>query len=418
MIICGVGGTPKDCGITKDSGHFAPRVGLAYRLTKSTVIRAGFGITTDPTFLGGTTGDRQNFPDILATTLPSPNSYSYATTLRLGLPVPVAPNYSSGTVAVPTTTGVFTVDNQNFVRGYVESWNFTVEQAFGGWTASAGYVATRSVDPISSLNENWSPVGTGTAGQVLNVLAKRTAITDTIGTMGTNKYDSLQSRVSHRFAKSYQLSAVYSYAKGMGYSTQVAIPSDFRLNYGRLASVAPQTLGLTGIVDAPFGKGKQWLQHGFGSKVLGGWQLDSVGTLRSGLPFTVTASNTTLNAVGSTQFANCITKPQELGSIYKFYDTSAFGVPTAGHFGNCGTNNLFGPRLINVDAGLARTFAITERFQLKFNAQMFNVANHPHHANPVSNINSSTFMQALAIANTGREGIDERTLLLSLRLGF
>ena len=264
MVICGLAGTPKNCGITKDTRHFAPRIGIAYRLTNSTVIRAGFGMTTDPTFLGGTTGNRQNYPDILATTVTAPNSFSYATTLRLGLPIPVAPDYNSGMVAVPTTTGVFTVDNHNFVRGYVESWNLTVEQAIGTWTVSAGYVATRSVDPIVSLNENWSPVGTGTGGQVLNVLAKRTAITDMIGTMGTNKYDSLQTRATHRFAHSFQLSAVYSFAKGMGYSTQVAIPYDFRLNYGPLSSVAPQQLGLTGILDAPFGKGKQWLQNGWG----------------------------------------------------------------------------------------------------------------------------------------------------------
>ena len=59
-----------------------------------------------------------------------------------------------------------------------------------------------------------------------------------------------------------------------------------------------------------------------------------------------------------------------------------------------------------------------ERFQLRFSAQMFNVGNHPHHANPVSNFSSGTFMQALAIANTGREGIDERTFLVSMRLGW
>src|SRR5262249_1732814 len=145
LIICGVGGNPKNCGITKDTHRFAPRAGIAFRLTNSTVFRAGYGLTTDPTNLEGSSGSRQNYPDILATTITAPNSFSYATTLRLGVPVAVAPNYSSGTANLPTTAGIFTVDNNNYVRGYVQSWNVTLEQQFRGWTASAGYVATRSV---------------------------------------------------------------------------------------------------------------------------------------------------------------------------------------------------------------------------------------------------------------------------------
>ncbi len=418
MIICGVGGNPKNCGITKDTHRFAPRVGLAYRFTNSTVIRAGYGLTNDPTNLGAVLGNRQNYPDIIATTLTAPNSFSYATTLRLGLPASVAPNYSSGSVPVPTTTGVFTVDNNNFVRGYIQSWNLTIERQLGSWVASAGYVATRSVDPIISLNENWSPVGTGTAGQVLNVLAGRTAITNGIGTEGTNKYDSLQARAEHRFAHNYQFSATYTFAKGLGYSTQVAIPYDFRLNYGNLAGIARHTVGLTLVADSPFGRNKRWLQNGIAGKVLGEWQIEAVSTLRSGTPFTVIASNTTLNAVGSTQFADCVSAPQEMRNIYQWYNPSAFAQPATGRFGTCGTDNVWGPGLINLDTGLARNFPITERIQLKFRVEMFNTANTPHHANPTNSINSSTFMQALGIANTGRDGIDQRTTQFSMRLGW
>jgi hypothetical protein len=418
MIICGVAGNPENCGITKDTKRFAPRAGVAYRITNSTVLRAGYGLTTDPTNLGGSLGNRQNYPDILATTVNAPNGFSYATTLRQGLPVPVAPNFSSGSIPVPTNTGVFTVDNKNYVRGYVQSWNFTLQQKIAGWTGSAGYVGTRSIDPISALNENWSPVGTGTAGQILNAMSGRTAITNMIGTMGTNKYDALQARAEHQFARGYQFSATYTYAKGLGYSTQVAIPSDFNLNYGNLAGIATQTLGLTWIAESPFGKGKAWVQTGVASKLLGGWELEAVSTLRSGTPFTVTAANTTLNAVASSQFGDCKGTPQQVGSIYQWYNPSAFAVPSAGRFGTCGTNNLWGPGLVNLDLGLGRSFKFAERYDLKFRAQMFNAANTPHHANPTNSVSSGTFMQALGIANTGREGIDQRTVQFSLRLGF
>jgi hypothetical protein len=155
-----------------------------------------------------------------------------------------------------------------------------------------------------------------------------------------------------------------------------------------------------------------------GSKLLGGWELEAVSTLRSGTPFTVTAANTTLNAVASSQFGDCRSTPQQVGSIYQWYNPAAFSVPSAGRFGTCGTNNLWGPGLVNLDLGLGRSFKFAERYDLKFRAQMFNAANTPHHANPTNSVSSGTFMQALGIANTGREGIDQRTVQFSLRLGF
>jgi hypothetical protein len=418
MVVCGAGGNPKDCGITKDQHRFAPRAGIAYRFNDSTVIRAGYGLSNDPTNYGSALGNRQNFPDIVATAITSPNSFSYATTLRQGLPAVVQPDYSSGNVSVPLTAGIFTVDNSNYVRGYVQSWNFTLQQRIKSWIVSGAYVATRSIDPVTALNVNWSPIGTGTAGQVLNVLSKRTATTNTVGTQGTNKYDSLQARADHRFANGYQIGATYTFAKAMGYSSQVAIPYYFHLNYGQLSGIAHHTVGLTWIADSPFGNGKKYLQDGIAGMILGGWQFNAVSILRSGTPFTVTASNTTLNANGSTQFGDCLAAPNKLGSIYQWYDKSAFAAPSAGRFGTCGTNNLFGPGLINVDTALNRTFKYRERIVVKFSAEAFNFANTPHHANPTNSVSSGTFMQALGIANTGREGIDERTFRLGLRMGW
>jgi hypothetical protein len=418
MVICGEAGHPQNCGITKDDNRIAPRAGIAYRLTDSTVIRAGYGLTNDPTNYGADLGNRQNFPDIVATALTAPNSYSYATTLRLGLPNVAPPDISSGQVPVPLTAGVFTVDNNNYVRGYVQSWNFTIEQRIRGWITSAGYVATRSIDPVSTLSENWGPIGAGTAGEVLNALYGRAATTNMIGTEGTGKYDSLQARLEHRLARNFQVGATYTFAKAEGYSSQVAIPYDFRLNYGALAGVAHHTIGLTAIGDSPFGKGKRYLQSGFAGKTLGNWQLDAVLVLRTGTPFTVTASNTSLNAAGSTQFGDCLAPPVKLGGIYEWYKTSTFGIPSNGRFGTCGTDSLWGPGLVNLDNSLNRTFVISERFKLKFSAEGFNAANTPHHSNPTSSVSSGTFMQALGIANTGREGIDERTFRLGLRLGW
>jgi hypothetical protein len=125
-----------------------------------------------------------------------------------------------------------------------------------------------------------------------------------------------------------------------------------------------------------------------------------------------------LNASGSTQFADCIGTPKKLKSISQWYDKTAFANPTAGRFGTCTTDSLWGPGMINVDTGISRIFHLFEGFQLEFRGELFNTANNPHHSNPTSNLSSSSFMQALGIANTGRDGIDQRTGQLSLRLSW
>jgi hypothetical protein len=426
MLVCGVGSTPWDCGITKDKQRVVPRIGIAYRITDSTVFRAGYGIANDPVNLlaVGPFQGRFNSPDYIGQVLNAPNSFGYATTWRLGLPLVTAPNISSGVVPIPGTTGVRTYDNDFFVRGYFQSWNVTLEQRIRSWTVSAGYVATRAVHSIQSIERNWGAIGGGTAGQVLFPAFGRTASTQMEGTLGTNKYDSLQMRVQHPLSSSFQVSAGYTFGKALGYGGNtpiVAIPSYYHKNYGLLPTDIQHNLQATMVFAAPFGKGKRWAQSGLGAIILGGWQLSGLTSFYSGLPFTATASTTTLNAPFSSQFADCLTAPTQIGSILQWYDKSAFAPPATGRFGTCGINNLRGPGLVNADAGLDRSIAISEKFIIKFRVEMFNVANTPHHAIPNatnSSINSSTFMQALDIANTGREGIDERAVRLSLRVAW
>ena len=92
--------------------------------------------------------------------------------------------------------------------------------------------------------------------------------------------------------------------------------------------------------------------------------------------------------------------------------------PSAGRFGTCGTDSLWGPGLINLDYSLNRTFAITERFTLKFSMEGFNMANTPHHSNPTASVSSGRSCKRWGSRIPGREGIDERTFRFGLRLGW
>ena len=88
-------------------------------------------------------------------------------------------------------------------------------------------------------------------------------------------------------------------------------------------------------------------------------------------------------------------------------------------------NTLRGPGLVNGDAGLDKRFTIKERYNFAFRMEMYNVGNTPHHASPGytvqtsttsnNNVNNSLFMHVSnQIANTGRDGIDQRTLRFSV----
>ncbi|HWB87216.1 MAG TPA: TonB-dependent receptor [Bryobacteraceae bacterium] len=418
--ICGVGSVPADCGITRDRQHFNPHFGVAYRLTDSTVIRAGYSMSTNPVlFEGFTSLGGRNFPYIYSQVLLPPNSLSYATTLRQGIPTPTAPDISVGSIPVPNYVGLSTYNNANYIRGYIQTWNLTLEQRFKNWLGSAGYVGTRDVDPQDNLQMNWSPIGGGTAGEQLNQLNGRTASTQYIGTLGSNTYDSLQTRLQGHFS-GYQLNFAYTFAKALGYSINpsVQIPDYYSLNRGRQSTDITHTFAATVVADLPFGRGKRWAQSGIASKLAGGWQLSAIVTAHSGTPFTATASSAGLNAPFTGQFADCISAPNQIGSILQWYDRSTFASPAAGRFGTCGTNNLTGPGMVNENLGVNRRFTITERFDLSFRADMFNAANTPHHTLGNSSVNSGTFMQAVGIANTGLEGIEQRSVRLSIRLGW
>jgi len=320
---------------------------------------------------------------------------------------------------VPSSTAVSTYDNSNYVRGYIQTLNFTVEQRVKSLLASAGYVGSRDVDAQNNLQSNWSPINGGTAGQRLNRLTGRTASTQYIGTLGTNTYDSIQTRAQADL-HGYLLNFTYTFAKALGYATTpaVQIPQYYGLNRGRQATDLRHTFGASVVADLPFGRGKRWAQNGIASKLAGGWQLSAIVTAHSGYPFTATASTATLNAPFSSQFADCIGTPQQTGDILQWYDKSTFAAPAAGRFGTCGTNILSGPGFLNANLGVNRNFHITERFTLALRADMFNSANTPHHVLGNTSISTGTFMQAVGILNTGVDGIEQRALRLALRLAW
>lgn len=439
-LICGLGSSPSDCGVHVSKLMFAPRLGVAYRISNTFVIRAGYGITNDPYI--ETQALRANYPVLIPLVINAPNSFSAAGTLADGLPTITPPSLSSGTVTVPSNVAVATVA-PNFRRGYLQSWNITVQKELKfGFTGQAGYVATRQVHEFGFLDLNAGQViGAGQAGEPLFQRFGRTAsTTEVMHPLGTGQYNALQSTLSRRFSKGLQLNFAYTWSKSIGIadnsnnSPQVQAIPYFGLNRTVNSFDRTQEFHITSVWELPFGKGKSWASTGIAAAILGGWQTSNLLSFMTGTPFSVTASGTSLNLPGSTQRADQIkASVQKLGGIgasSAYFDPLAFAPVTAARFGNAGYNSLRGPGIANWDVGLFRQFDLTERFKMQFRAEALNASNTPHFANPGANVsnlllnndgsirNLGGFSTITSTLSLGREGIDERQVRFGLRLSF
>ncbi len=127
----------------------------------------------------------------------------------------------------------------------------------------------------------------------------------------------------------------------------------------------------------------------------------------------MTASGADLNAPGNTQTADeVVPKVKKIGSLDEFFPRSAFTPVTEARFGNTGRNILRGPGVVNLDLSVFRDVPITERYNLQFRAEAFNLSNTPHFNNPDSSVNSGNFMRIRSAVQ------DQGTIRFGLRLSF
>ncbi len=425
MLVCGLGSVPRNCGLPQSKTQFAPRVGIAWRATDTLVVRTGYGLTYNPFNLGRDL--RGNLPTQFSQLLPSPNSFSFATTLDQGFPA-IPPIPTDERIQMPLRANVATAD-ENFQRGYIQSWNFTLEKQWGEWIGTASYVATRSTRQSSRIEANWGEIGEGNAGRRLRKLYKRTASTLFWGTIGTPMYDSLQVKLVRRSRSGHHFNLAYTWGHGRGYTSEsstaqprIRHPAYYSRNRGPLNNDIRHNLVISNTYELPFGRGKRFAQGGAAGALLGGWQVNALASFYTGRPSTPTAPSGSVNAAASGQLADCLSAPRKLGDPDGWWDLSTFADPadTGGspRFGNCGANVLRGPGLINVDMGIFRKFQPTEKVSVQFRAEAFNVSNTPHFRNPNSSIASSGFGVVTSMANTGRDGNDHRVFRLGLRIGF
>ncbi|MEO8077422.1 MAG: TonB-dependent receptor [Acidobacteriota bacterium] len=444
-LIGGRGGIPQDNGVGFSKKLFAPRLGFAYQVTNSTVIRSGFGITY-ASHPWGAQALRGWFPLTVVATFSGINGFQPVTTDRayvaagvpnaplgpnVGIPSICCPDISKGRIPLPLVaeTG-YPVANQLLHRGYIKSWNFVIERTLPAkMVASIGYVGSASVNGFAFLDINASQVpGSGDEGRPLFAKFGRTSATREWDGRTHSNYNSLQATLNRRFSDGLLLKGAYTFSKAIDeadYSDWTEFrwnaQSAFYRNRALASHDIPHNFQFGFVYELPFGTGKKWGTEGVSRTVLGGWQLNGLFAAYQGRPFTLTASGASLNMPGNQQTPDQIKDNVEtfgqVGSDGTFFDTSAFARVTEVRFGNVGRNTMRGPGVVNLDASLFRTFRLSPKFELQFRAEAFNVSNTPHFANPNGNVNSSNFGKVLATQTAYALG-RSREFRFGLHLGF
>lgn len=392
LEVSGYGSIPDNLGITTHYKYFAPRIGLAYRLRESTVVRAGFGISYTP-FPDNSYA--YNFPvrannafnPAVATYGPAVLPSGQPATFQNGFPAliePVIP--SNGIITNPTLASNYFVVNQNFKNPYVESWNLAVQHTLPWrFVLDVAYVGNHAVDTVVNYNLNAATVvGLGNQGLPEFPTFGRTASTNLLFAGYSSSYHALQVKFDRKFSNGFTTTTAYTFGKGMGFQTGDDGGLSFYINqrrdYARNDFDRTQTFVQSIVYDLPFGKGKRFATSGVGATILGGWRVSSFLTWMTGLPLYFTAPGGNLKAPFNTQTPDLVAPVQILHGIgvgHPWFSTASFAAPTGTNFGNVGRNYLSGPNFFNLDAALSKSTKLTERMGLDLRLEAFGATNTP-----------------------------------------
>ena len=439
LKIAGVNGVDGHAGIPTDYTNAAPRVGFSYSATPTIVIRGGYGLSFFP---GNYTSnaDLKNAPFVsnfspncqssLAIQIEASQGVDLAgqnkdcarvpgapTNLSQGLPVPLAPNVADIT-AIPGLG--FTAEAPGFRSALIQQFNLQVEQQIGANVFTLGYVGNMGQHLPESINNINQPkpfnpiVNSGGSARPLDAIftdpANPTAGSSVggisyIDSEGVSNYNALQASFQRRFTKGLAFDANYTWAKALsditGFSQQGgnqgwsnADPTRIRkIEYGIAENDIQNRFALSLNYELQYGKNF----HGVEKFALAGWQANTILVLQSGKPFTITNTGSGVDnpveSNGKTPgYNNRATplnsggqdRPNQIGDARgsktnaKFFNTSAFAPQPLGTVGNTQRNSLFGPNFRHVDLSLFKDFPVTERVNVQFRAESFNVSNTPN----------------------------------------
>lgn len=406
---------------------FMPRLGFAYRWTDDWVFRGGFGIYYNVHQLNNYTILNLN-PPKSGTSNFANSSTGGRITNAAGQPVLT---YAApfGTVSTTSATGINAISPDN-PQPYTSQWSLDVQRRLPFDTVlTIGYVGNKGshIDQTVELNAPAPSIlanpggrrpipsfidGVGGPTRPLNRLRWLTSD-------GNSWYHALQVNAQKRFSKGLQLGFAYTYSKAMGegygrnegggaVSNSYQNPKDRAGEKTRYGFDFRHSAVINLLYELPTIPA---FKDNFGKHIFGGWQMNSIIVLRSGLPFSVLQGNTINTLEGQIRPDRLSDGKLSNPTVNKWYDPDAFRVvtcaqpgsttTTAGqalntylaqfcHYGSAGQGILEGPGFKNVDYSLIKNTQLTEKLRVQFRAEIFNIFNTPQFAVPNNSLNAAT----------------------------
>lgn len=423
----------------QDMNNFAPRVGFAWdtRGDQKIVVRGGFGVMYDRIYNNVFENIRFNppyFADVTFGLLGGAGTPAGALELPGFYQVPFTLNQNGSLIGTAFKASPRHMD-QNLVSPYYEQMHFGAQYTLGrDMVLETDYVGTLGRKLIGILNDN-----TFDGRRAGNSTRPNTTIgSDNFRTNAFHSnYHALQMSLRKRYAMGLQFNANYTYskalddlsdvfrAKGTASSNACGLSdcNNPSLDYGPADFDLRHRFVFSYTYDLPFAKTNRWL---------GGWQLNGILALQSGVPIQLTDLNDDLNADGlfgadrpgyAAGFNGSNVTVSNSSPGVQFLKTSAFQAYTCPASVNGGLwcnspmhrNDVYGPHFVNWDFGLGKTFKLTESAKLSFFANFFDVLNHPNFDTPIGNIGDPLFGKSTAtLADEGGHRVGQ----LALRIDF
>ena len=420
--------------------NWAPRVGFTFAPTslKNTLFRAGWGIYY-------TTQQAVNFQYAVVSQVISVNNAvsNVQPNAAYVLGVNAMPSFTVGQITQPQAdaiTGPIQYLSQTQRSPYVEQWNADVQHTFAQkYLLDVAYIANAS----HRLPLNWNPFDCSSPGSNLcfdsnNPYFPKYSYMQEVDSIGYGNYNALLVKFQRQFSSGLSLLANYTYSKALSASQE---GSNGNLNqrssclpgcdYGPTTSNIPHSLIVSAVWELPVGRGRHFGNsiNPVVNSVVGGWDVDAIVNLQSGLPFTLGAPNNTAWAPGQIR-ANTYCdgraalanreirtnghywlKPQTVGQTQAqgacYVDPSRDPVNLNGAggtlpfkpgtteraraaFGTSSFDSMRGPGLNNWDLGVHKNFPLYRETTFTLRGEFFNVWNHTQFANPNSGVAAGT----------------------------
>ncbi len=330
-------------------------------------------------------------------------------------------------------------------------WNGSIEQGLGyATTLRLSYTGSHTTQLIQSPDLNQVPANTlgyqaYIAQNGLPYPNFNAVLTRSNGPSA--KYNALTAEVERRYQKGLTLDANYTWAHDLSNAlgavptTQTAengatILNRFNLHadYGNVIYVRRNRFVGTFQYDLPFGRGQLFggtLNRG-ANLLLGGWGIAGIQLWQSGDFLTPSFSGTDPSGTGvlvrgvtTAQRPDCTGISPNISNRSRamWFNQAAFSTPgnNIGRFGNCSVGTLNGPGTVTFAGTAGKNFQLSERFRVRYEAQIANLFNHTNLGNPNTNITSSSFGTISNVQDPTTSygpSAGPRSVQMSLRLTF